>query len=335
MSKIYFREGVATFGNILNVIKDSIMLGFDLPDVNNWEVTYSTSDILVMKIHTEIGDKEAYIKFKRNSVGSVHSCIINITYGDGWDDTLKEIIKESPISSWTLGVNSFYGIATTERTDSMEVDYWISVTNNRVAIGTKTDPSLDFSAYNNQFVYFGRIVPFNDTDIDGNIALTVGTRYSPHGGISAIPIADARYGMYSSSAMIDISMLKNKSGMYFQSHYPSMLNAYGTIDDTIQAEVNLAPNKFFFQASAWTKKYHATPVYVVHPYDGYRGYLEDVIAIAPESLIDTDILQENVGTEQAPIYQRYKIIDINLNDSVNFINRSNSNPNMIIAIRKQ
>jgi hypothetical protein len=205
-------------------------------------------------------------------------------------------------------------------------------------------------------MYFGRIIPFSADDENGNIALTCSSTNTINdptgsnininsgntGGLKTTQIefntdindysgeSDKKYGKLSSKGMKDISMLRTYTGLPFQKHYTAFLGHSEVVN------VANSNSDEFFSSSKWTDKYHASPAYVVHPHDGYRGYFENVIILDPENLLESDILREQVGEDvnHNPIYEEYKPIYLHQNNPNNFINNSSCNQNYIVAIRK-
>ena len=92
-----------------------------------------------------------------------------------------------------------------------------------------------------------------------------------------------------------------------------------------------------FQASLWTKHYHASPVYLAHQSEGYRGYLDGCVAISDhnlinldELLVDTEVVKPGGGT-WIEVYKFFSIARSPVN-----LFRMSANPfNMAIAILKE
>jgi hypothetical protein len=53
-----------------------------------------------------------------------------------------------------------------------------------------------------------------------------------------------------------------------------------------------------FNPSLYTNKVHSSCIYVVHPEEGVRGLLSDMIGVVPLSLVDGDKLIVNEGEFQ-------------------------------------
>lgn len=103
------------------------------------------------------------------------------------------------------------------------------------------------------------------------------------------------YGNYPSNGVDSVMATKTRFGARYQAHYlswgtaPNALppekakgskkypNAYDSLENT-------SNYKFQFNVSNYSDKVHASPVYVVHPEDGVRGYLEYAIGFNPQSV---------------------------------------------------
>ena len=86
-----------------------------------------------------------------------------------------------------------------------------------------------------------------------------------------------------------------------------------------------------FQASKWTSKYHLSPIYVVHPYEGYRGQFDNCIAVTKHNILHLDELI--IDVEGKPWHQEvYRYFDTDTQQ--NFMNLS-ANQRMGVAILKE
>lgn len=361
MSDFKYYEGYVSVNNLFAKLKELVTTPFDF-GANNWTVANETSTSLTLKLETNPNSlsetKEAYIQFtlltaERKGNG------LKVQYAEGFDTTAKTLLNPSPESYFMIGTNSGYvteidytqyNKALITRPSTTRCRYCLSINNDYMALYMQGTPEFDYSYYYEAFLYFGALIPFNEQeDVDGNIVLTCSCNseatmknvpktgnptndygaLTQYGEYSYERVSDKPFGIFTSKGMADISMLKTYSGLMYQSHFPSILNGTEAAIDT----PSTGENKVFFGKSNWTSKFHASPVYVVHPYDGYRGYLHNIIAISSQNLIESDILQENVGTEQAPVYETYRLVNVNKNNPVTFMNAL-SNTKYILAIKK-
>jgi len=123
------------------------------------------------------------------------------------------------------------------------------------------------------------------------------------------------YGENTATGVTDIALFKTRMGVPWQKHHA----AFNTNEEFMSQENN-SPSK-------WTNRVHASPVYVYHMADGYRGQLMDVIIVDKTNLNTDDTLTLNKGSASEIVY---KLIKIKVPYS--FIN-SSANHNYTIGIR--
>lgn len=117
-----------------------------------------------------------------------------------------------------------------------------------------------------------------------------------------------KYSDKTGTGVTDITMLKTASGFPFQAHYPSFTTPDEFVDKALEGP------------SAYTKKYHMSPVYIFHGYDSYRGELEGVAVTDRSSIVHLDdmVIDKDLETEKV-----YKSFLVNAPYSI-FNNASNS-----------
>lgn len=125
-----------------------------------------------------------------------------------------------------------------------------------------------------------------------------------------------RWGPNTATGVTDICMLRTKTGVPLQRHYPSFVTGAKTLRIT-----GLNPSR-------WTEKVHLSPVYVMHPFDGYRGKLRDVLVVPRKNLVHLD---ELIVDKDLPTQKTYKLFRINAPYS---IFATSAMPFMGVAIRK-
>jgi hypothetical protein len=120
-------------------------------------------------------------------------------------------------------------------------------------------------------------------------------RYNDNNAIKEVIFSD-RFGIDSSATGVnDILMFKTRIGSYYQKHFP----AFMTPDEMMR--------KHGFNVSKWTDRVHITPVYIVHPGDGYRGELMDVLFLTKTNMKNGDILIINEGKDNEEKYKFFKV----------------------------
>lgn len=105
------------------------------------------------------------------------------------------------------------------------------------------------------------------------------------------------WGVNTATGTNDIAMYKARSGdgTYFQKHQVSFI----TPEEYMKKDA--------FNPSRWTNKFHLSPMYIVHGYDGYRGWLKDIVAVDDSAIVHLDELIVNKGKANEEIYKYFKL----------------------------
>ncbi|SCY91881.1 hypothetical protein SAMN05720606_11232 [Paenibacillus polysaccharolyticus] len=266
-------------------------------------------------------------------------------------DGVTELI--SPASHFFYGRNSTVKwLPNKKRRPDYLVNYHISINNDRAAVVIEGDPSPNIHGYYRNFGYFGKIVPFNDHDHIGNFGLTVGmgdlnqelTGYTKTDILTELnPGKYAQYGEYTSNGMDSVSLLRTRGNVLYQAHYPAFITQlpnYPNVGSIPRELSKLVLDKDGFQKSLWTGKYHASPVYLVHQAEGYRGYMDGVVAIYDQNLVnldelivDTEIPKDNSNPAAGNWTEVYKFFSIK--SPMNFFKQSPAPDQVTIAILKE
>ncbi len=325
-------------------------------EVNTWELVKTEFDTIkttqmksvVLECTTKIGTsttKKFYVKLTQPYWGTTYAAgvakdhsTLRISVFENYDPIDDTFDFESHTVTYEWADENFkVSNAFTDRTIYSPIYVYLNLSRNRIAMCLVGDPAVHFQDYKKSFMYVGAIKPFkdlNEFDVNGNFLLTAGS-------VSAEPTAPAagdirQYGMYASYGNTTLSMFRTRSGILHQRHYPAFItqapdpavsytNSSTGTNSGLELEVN------GFNASIWTKKYHLSPIYVVHPYDGYRGSLENVIAVSKNNILHQDELIVDV-TGKTWKQEVYKYFDHNTTNS--FMNKS-ANVRMGLAILKE
>lgn len=313
--------------------------------------TYARAcDLKTVKVGTAptiINQKEAEAAYKRQASAAI------IFPAESWEKDIDGITEiKSPPAHYFFGADSVVTwLANKKRRSDYWVAYSLSINNDRLNIVLEGDPSPDMDAYYRSFAYIGRTVPFAAYDYPNNFGVTVGMG-DLHAGKTGILVADINqdtnpkysgFGRYTSNGMHSMSMLRTRSNVMFQAYYPAFITqlpnypAVGTLPPELS---RLLVEKNGFQPSIWTEKYHASPIYLVHQFEGYRGYLEGTVAINDHNLIngdelvvDTEEWKDPADHSKGTYTEVYKFFS--LSSPVNFFKRSANPYSMTIAILKE
>jgi len=160
----------------------------------------------------------------------------------------------------------------------LPVQYYLSVSDERIVVVLAGDASANKDDRLISFGYFGETKPFDvnfGADIS-NFAITTGSDKPPSEYL--LEEEKTRYSDKTGTGVTDINMLQTYTGFPMQAHYP----AFTTPDELLDKKLE--------GPSQYTKKYHMSPVYVFHGFDGYRGQLEGVIATDRSTVVNLDDL---------------------------------------------
>lgn len=271
--------------------------------------------------------KEYYVKFINQAVVDPKQyATFTIQLLEGYNSETGEFAIKGPVVRYQCADES---MANTERTAEHAIHVYMNIDNDRIAAVIQADPVVNFDDYRKSFMYVGKTEPFefNQNDIDGNVLLTAGA-------VVAEPTLDELrsrgeyFGMYTSAGNNTFQMLKTKSGVRFQKHYPAFITPAPKPGDAyihpVLGDTGLELEKQGFQASRHTDRYHLSPIYVVHPYEGYRSQLKDCIAVLKHNILHYDKLIVDVDKCKYPNkpwkQEVYRYFDINTEQ--NFFNMS-------------
>ncbi len=263
-----------------------------------------------------IDEHEAYRAFERQ---------LNNYYEPG-DLVLGGV--RSPISYWFFSENSTkrWLIPNMRGKDSV-VKYWISFNNDRAIILLEGDPNFEFESFYRSFAYFGKFIPLNPDDVETNFAVTVGMGALDKNK-SGFVLKDidkesnpdyAKYGAFTSNGMDTVSVYRGISRLPYQEYLPAFLVQlpnYPSVGTLPKGVGRLVLADYLFQPSQWTDHVHSSPIYLVNGYEGYRGYLDGIVAIYDQYLRNGDELDWDVGD----YVETYKFFNINV--PISFLDKS-------------
>ncbi|GEA16767.1 hypothetical protein E308F_30130 [Moorella sp. E308F] len=356
MADFKYVETITKSQDLLNTIKEILTFTsypFDAMHgetevANTWIIKEEITDVATGKIKeltvqgktaigsTTVRNKDFYVRFKLNGFSDVskHSSM-----------TVQLLDEFNPTNN-SYGVNGYpvlyewaqENYSNSDRDFNSPVYLYATISNNRIAMVLVADPAINFNDYRKSFLYIGAIQPFkfNEDDVDGNILLTAGAyRKEPSYTEIAINNPDYYFGEFTATGNNNFQMLKTKTGILFQKHYPAFItqapppgSAY--VDSQV-GDTGVKLESQGFQASRWTGKYHMSPIYVYHPYEGYRGQLDGCVAVTKHNILHLDELV--VDVEGKPWTQEvYRFYDINTEQC---FTKHSANINMGLAVLKE
>lgn len=90
------------------------------------------------------------------------------------------------------------------------------------------------------------------------------------------------YGANTSNGNTSVMLQQSIGGAMYQKYYLSFITHDAQADTTDESR---------FNPSVYSGKYHISPMYIVHPSDGYVGRLDEVYAIHPKNIAQLDELE--------------------------------------------
>ncbi|WP_405153074.1 hypothetical protein [Paenibacillus sp. FSL K6-0108] len=373
MANFKYVETITTSQDLLNKLKEEITVFEKFPfestagetaENNSWKVFYEEKDaenrisLLILQGTMTIGttetpiNKKYYVQFTNHAIVPrvitptpkyvEHSTLtVQLLEGLEGEEPAALPVKTLPtfkltghpvLYQWALESHT-----PTDRNKEKPVYMYINVMNNRLAMVLVADPAVNFLDYKKSFLYVGALKPFkyNLNDVDGNVMLTAGAVIDEPDIATIAKDGTYYYGQYTSAGNNTLQMLKTKSGIEFQSHYPSFITQAPPVGkafiDPELGDTGLELEPQGFQASKWTSKYHLSPIYVVHPYEGYRGQFDNCIAVTKHNILHLDELI--IDVEGKSWHQEvYRYFDTDTQQ--NFMNLS-ANQRMGVAILKE
>lgn len=350
MTHFKYVELPSTGEKILNFIKEHVTNFVEYeynvdhgetPTPNEWSVKEESVDTngniksMVLTTNAKLGDpaspvvKPIYLKFSNLALQARTTAIApTATTGGGnpeYSSMTIQVLEDYDSVADTFGVKGPEVLFTwadekytpTDRSEKKPIYVYLNSTNERIAMVIVADPAVNFNDYRKSFMYAGAISPFqyNYNDVDGNILVTAGAVLKePTIANVATQVPDFYFGEYTSMGNNTFQMFRTYSGIEFQKHYPSFITQAPkpgkSYVDPVLGDTGLKLEGQGFQASKWTDKYHLSPIYVIHPYEGYRGKMTEVIGVTKHNVLHLDELI--IDVEGKPWEKEvYKYFDIN------------------------
>ncbi|SNS21737.1 hypothetical protein SAMN05446037_100670 [Anaerovirgula multivorans] len=249
--------------------------------------------------------KVFYVKFFNETLASDSTyATFSVQVLENYNEGTSTFGNAGPVAKYQCANES---IANTERSKESALHVFLNITNKRLAMVIVADPVVNFNDYRKSFMYAGEIVTFegNVDDIDGNVLLTAGcVNVEPTMAQLQSKTPSEYFGVYTSPGNNTFQMLGTKSGVRFQKHYPAFITQApkpgNAFVDSVLGDTGLELEAQGYQASRWTDKYHLSPIYVAHPYEGYRGHLFDCISVIRHNILHMDKLIIDVDVCKYP-----------------------------------
>ena len=173
-----------------------------------------------------------------------------------------------------------------------DVTCWLNVTKNRIVGMFRVEPSPDPVAAYFVPLYIGRLTLLGREPRINNIILGGSNEGDKVSATAAISINDKLldYGQWNTTGNESVQLQQSIGGSLYNKHFISFI--------THDPKADLSPESRF-SPSVYTDKYHISPMYVVHPHDGFVGMLDEVYAVHPKNISQLDelIVKEKTTNE--------------------------------------
>jgi len=161
---------------------------------------------------------------------------------------------------------------------------WGNANKDRIMMFLLPDPAPNPTKVFYTPLYLGRISTIGQAP-KRNMIIAAGTRLVDE--IATTPALrlgrySVDYGENTGNGNSGIVMQQSIGGAYYQQYYLSFITHDGMMESSAESR---------FNPSAYTGKYHISPIYVVHPNDGYVGRLDEVYAVHPKNISQMDELE--------------------------------------------
>lgn len=177
-----------------------------------------------------------------------------------------------------------------------QVYFWGNITKDRVVAYFRLDPAPDPESTFFAPLYIGRLSTIGKTPRMNNVIIGGGRAEDEIEYVAGLKLGRnvLDYGVNTSNGNSSVLVQRTIGGAMYQKHYLAFITHDADVDPS---------NESRFNPSVYSGKYHISPMYIVHPADGYVGRLDEVYAIHPKNIAQLDELEvketsenEHVGT---------------------------------------
>jgi hypothetical protein len=161
--------------------------------------------------------------------------------------------------------------------------YWGNITKDRIVMFFRPDPTPGANFTYFAPLYIGRLTTIGKAPRRNNVIIA-GCRekdeikWAANKKLGALYVD---YGSNTSNGNSSVQLQQSIGGTYYQKHYLAFI----THDKFVDA------GEARFNPSVYSGKYHISPMYVVHPNDGFVGKLDECYAVHPKNISQLDDLE--------------------------------------------
>ncbi|WP_094701656.1 hypothetical protein [Brevibacillus laterosporus] len=161
--------------------------------------------------------------------------------------------------------------------------YWGNMTKDRIVLFLRPDPTAGPENTYYAPLYIGRMTTLGKSPRKNHVIMS-GCR--PKDEIKwkkdmKLGALFVDYGNHTSNGNSSVQLQQSIGGTYYQEHYLAFITHDKMVDE----------GESRFNPSVYSGKYHISPMYVVHPNDGFVGKLDECYAIHPKNISQLDELE--------------------------------------------
>lgn len=173
-----------------------------------------------------------------------------------------------------------------------DVIYWGNITKDRIVMMFRVEPTPDPVKAYYVPLYIGRLTTLDKSPRMNTVIIGGGNLVDRVASNAIITVNNKQlnYGPNVTNGLDGIQVQQGIGGSLYQKHYLSFITHDPMADISPESRYN---------PSAYTDKYHISPIYVVHPNDGFVGLLDEVYAVHPKNIAQQDelIVKETATNE--------------------------------------
>lgn len=165
-----------------------------------------------------------------------------------------------------------------------QVYFWGNITKDRIVAYFRIDPAPDPESTFFAPLYIGRLSTIGKTPRSNNVLIGGSRSQDEIEYESGLKLGRnlVDYGVNTSNGNSSVLIQRSVGGAMYQKHYLAFITHDADIDPSHESR---------FNPSVYSGKYHISPMYIVHPADGYVGRLDEVYAIHPKNIAQLDELE--------------------------------------------
>ncbi|MHA7967010.1 hypothetical protein ACX93W_23115 [Paenibacillus sp. CAU 1782] len=161
--------------------------------------------------------------------------------------------------------------------------FWGNITKDRIVLFLRPDPTPGPENTYYAPLYIGRLTTLGKEPRKNNLIMS-GCRVKDEIKWKAdmkLGATYVDYGNNTSNGNSSVQLQQSIGGTYYQSHYLAFISHDKQVD----------AGEARFNPSVYSGKYHISPMYIVHPNDGFVGKLDECYAVHPKNISQLDELE--------------------------------------------